>query len=114
MEGAMRDRTGVFVFVAGVVLILASTSLGFYLAHQAEVRTSKPVMSDGDYDARFNAALVAKDHDYLATVNALMWMVFGLGTSLTLLGLRLLTRSNLDFHPSPPIGSIRDVFEKTE
>ncbi len=54
------------------------------------------------------------DHDILANVNALMWLVFGLGTGLTLVGLRMITRPAIEFHSAPPMGKIGEVFENPD
>jgi hypothetical protein len=115
MKRETIDRPGQMIFLAGVVVVIASTSLGLYLA-------SLPVreLSHGDWlysdfeTLQQTRTLAVNQASVVSNVHAMMWMTFGLGVTLTLLGLRMMTRPQLDFHPSPPIGSIREVFENPE
>jgi hypothetical protein len=114
MRPVRIDRPGRIIFLAGVVLLVVSTSLGFYLARphlgefpELDWHTAKQEA----YDAL--QVLALSQAQILANLHALMWMVFGLGVCLTLIGLRMLTRPNGD-SSTPPLGSIREVFENPE
>jgi hypothetical protein len=112
MSKMLMDRPGLVIFVGGVICLVASAALGSYLAHEAATRLNQLHL---DEIVRHDSLPeIAADRFLLANVNALMWLVFGLGACLTLLGLRMLTRPKLDFSPSTPIGSIRDVFENPD
>jgi hypothetical protein len=104
----MKERPGSIIFIGGVACLLASTALGFFLAHKAQVRYFQ------DPVGLLDGVRMGDDHDILANVNALMWMVFGLGTCMTLVGLRLITRPVLEDRPMPPIGKSRGVFENPD
>jgi hypothetical protein len=104
----MRGRPGVVIFIGGVACLLASTALGFYLASKAWIRYYHDPIGPLD------GVRIGEDHEILASVNALMWMVFGLGSCLTLIGLRMITRPVLEDRPMSPIGPVREVFENPE
>jgi hypothetical protein len=106
------DRPGRIVFVCGVVLIVVAAGLGAYLATPRSLELTVfdwHTMDDQERQAK-QAALKA-EVEYSANVHTLMWMTFGLGTGLSLYGLRLITRPDLRFQPLPPIGSSRDLSE---
>lgn len=112
MSRNLADRPGLVVFLGGVACLVTSVALGFYLTHE----TASKLAQSGRHvewwqDTVGETAEVRANRALLSNVNALMWMVFGLGTCLTLVGMRLRTRPDLDFVPSKPLGSIRDVFE---
>jgi hypothetical protein len=114
MNRASIDRPGPLIFIGGVLLVIASTGLGLYLSSLRPVELPHADWHS-DYERLEAIRNLAVAHASLSSnVHALMWMVFGLGATLTMVGLRMMTRPNLDFHPSPPIGSIRKVFENPE
>jgi hypothetical protein len=115
MNRTTIDRPGRLIFQAGVSLVGFSTILGFYLASNCP---DEPLHLDwhlASFDQLEAIRKGAAAQAALASnVHALMWLVFGLGVTLTLYGLRMLTRPNVDFETLQPIGSIREVFENPE
>ena len=120
MGRAKIDRPGLSIFLAGAVLFLGSTGLGFYLARDAQGPDTR--RQANDY-LSYGPGRVGVDHrDYhtkpshvpALIVHTFMWVTFGLGVWLTLVGLRMLTRPDRDFRPSLHLGSIRDVFENPD
>lgn len=111
----MRHQPGLIFFLGGVACLVASTALGLYLAREAQSRAFRPNANDSlSYDQRLDGIHIGPDETILANVNALMWLVFGLGACLTLVGLRMFVRPDLAERPLPPIGPIREVFENPE
>ena len=116
MSKTNTDRPGfIIIFVGGVACLVVSVALGFFLAYQAATKLSRLDRAiDRWQDPALEAVEIRAYGSVLYNVNTLMWMVFGLGTCLTLVGLRLLTRPGIDQLPQRPIGSIRSVFENPE
>jgi hypothetical protein len=112
MDRQRIDQPSRMIFLAGVVVVIASTSLGLYLA-------SLPVreLPHGDWHypdfetLQQIRTLAVNQASVVSNVHALMWMTFGLGVTLTLLGLRMMTRPPLTPESPLPIKSIVDVFE---
>ncbi len=107
MNRTVTDRPGRIIFLSGVVLVLASTGLGFYLSRPHRDDNAPLDWHLPDYDARLEA--VRAEIGFLSNVNALMWLTFGLGVVLTLVGLRMLTHRLALLETEGPIKPFRDI-----
>jgi hypothetical protein len=113
--GWMRDRTGRTIFVIGIACLLFSVALSLLRSRHTPSKFSQ---RDLEYDPRIEVRAYTPEiktvRFFLSNENALMWMVFGLGVCLSLVGLRMLTSPTQEVQPMTPLGSIRDVFEKSD
>ena len=113
MSKSILDRRGGIVFVGGIACLVAAVALGFFLSYQAATKLSHLDPSDyARFDSMGETVQMKASRFWLDSVNLMMWMVFAFGACVTLVGLRLLMKPDLNLGTLPPIGPIRDVLEK--
>jgi hypothetical protein len=114
MSRSIHDRPEFLPFVGGTACLLASVALSYYLAHEAAEKLTQLEPSDFLVHDRGPTVDYEVYYTFLFGLNVLMWLVFGLGTFLTLVGLRMLRRPSLEERPLLPIGKLSEVFENPD
>ena len=108
-----QGRPGMVVFLGGIACLMTAAGLGSYLAFEARAGVTRTEFNQYlSHDARMDEVHIREDPDLLASVNALMWMIFGLGACLSLIGARMIARPPLNFEPQPPIRLIGEIVPK--